>query len=307
MKKKVIFLGGPTASGKSALALALAEQARGVIINADSMQVYDALRIITARPSVEDEARVPHVLYGYRPASPACSAADWAADATRAIDEADLPIVTGGTGLYFRTLIDGISPIPDIPDAIRADIRSRMELEGAFALHRELDARDPIIAARLEPGDSQRIARALEVLTATGRPLSDWQREPNQGGLRNRTDLDLVCLALTPPRAELYERCDRRLALMMSEGGGLAEIKALMAQNLDPALPVMKALGVPEFIRHLSGNLSYEDALTFGQTATRQYAKRQLTWFRNQFSDWVSGDAQHLESFMAEIYSFIRF
>lgn len=315
MKKKVIFLGGPTASGKSALALALAEQANGVVINADSMQVYDALRIITARPSAADEARAPHVLYGYRPAAPACSAADWAADARRAVESTweagQLPIVTGGTGLYFRTLISGISPIPDIPAAIRANIRARMAEEGPDALHRDLAGLDPASAARLEPGDSQRIARALEVQAATGRTLSDWQREPNVGGLDRTADFDPLSLVLTPPRPLLYDRCDLRLRLMMSEdpasGGGLAEIRALMERDLDPALPVMKALGVPEFMAYLRGELDFETALSLGQTATRQYAKRQMTWFRNQFPDWVSGDAQFLESFLSNIYSFIRF
>lgn len=311
MKKKVIFLGGPTASGKSALALALAEQARGVVINADSMQVYDALRVITARPSMADEARAPHVLYGYRPASPPCSAADWATDAARAIDDALaaglLPIVTGGTGLYFRTLIAGISPIPDIPEEIRAQIRARMEEEGPAALHGLLAVRDPAIAARLEPGDSQRIARALEVVEATGRPLSDWQREPNHGGIGQRPDIEPVRLVLTPARPALYERCDLRLRLMMTDEDGLGEIRALMARGLDPALPVMKALGVPEFMAFLRGEQTFEESLRLAQTATRQYAKRQLTWFRNQFADWTSGDEKFLKSFLAEIYSFIRF
>lgn len=311
MKKKVIFLGGPTASGKSALALTLAEQLGGVVINADSMQVYDALRVVTARPDAADEARAPHLLYGYRPAAPACSAADWATDATRAVERAweagQLPIVTGGTGLYFRTLIAGISPIPDIPAAVRAEIRARLEQEGAATMHALLTARDPAIARRLEPGDSQRIARALEVEAATGRPLSDWQREPNQGGLDKDPGLDPLRLVLTPARAVLYERCDRRLRLMMTEQGGLAEIAALKARALDPALPVMKALGVPEFLRHLDGELDFETALMLGQTATRQYAKRQLTWFRNQFPDWTAGDAQLLESLLSNIYSFIRF
>lgn len=304
MKNKVILLAGPTAGGKSALALALAERLDGAIVNADSMQVYEGLRVMTARPAPEDEARAPHYLYGYRPADAPSSAADWAGAATDVLDrlwaEGRLPIVVGGTGLYFRTLVDGISPIPDIPPAVRAAIRARMDQDGPEALHDALAAVDPATAARLAPRDSQRIARALEVMEATGRALAEWQTVPPTGGLRDRADVTITSLVLAPPRDLLYARCNARLEEMVTSGGGLDEVWALGARALDPSLPVMKSLGVPEFLRHLRGELSYDAALTLAQTATRHYAKRQLTWFRNQFTTWPSGDVKFLKSFLSE-------
>ncbi len=310
MKNKAIFLAGPTAGGKSGLAMALAQRNNGVIINADSMQVYQELRTVTARPSVEDEASVPHRLYGVMSGASACSAATWADAAKSAIEDCwnsgQLPVVVGGTGLYFRTLLEGISPVPDIPDAIRATVRDRLDNEGSEPLHDELREKDPVLAARLAPRDRQRIARALEVVMATGRPLSDWQREPNQGGLLDNPDVDTVNLVLMPDRDELYTRCDHRLDIMMQESNGLKEIEDLLALHLDPSLPLMKALGVPEFARFYAGEISFDDALMLSKTTTRQYAKRQMTWMRNQFKDWTLGSSQFLESFISSNCNFIK-
>lgn len=297
-KRPAIFLAGPTAGGKSALALKIAQCAQGTIINADSMQVYRELRLLTARPSAAEEARAPHLLYGYRSGAEACSAAAWAADARAALDqtwsEGRLPIVVGGTGLYFRTLLYGIAPIPDVPEDVRLEVRARMQEQGPEAVHAELAALDPALAARLKPTDRQRIARGLEVVLGTDKPLSAWQALPLEGGLLAE-NVDALLLVLTPPRGELYERCNQRLAAIMAQGG-LEEVRALLELDLPADAPVMKALGVPEFRRHLAGELDFDAALTLAQAATRQYAKRQLTWFRHQFSGWISGDAQFLES-----------
>ena len=310
MKNKVIFLGGPTASGKSALALRLAEALCGAVVNADSMQVYRDLRVVTARPSPDEEARVPHHLYGYRDGVAPCSAAAWGEDARAVLDSiwaaGGVPVVVGGTGLYFRSLWEGLAPVPDIPDEIREEIRARMGDLGSPALHAELEREDPAMAARLEPGDRQRIARALEVWRATGRSLLDWQALPPEGGLRERGNVEACPLVLAPPRDVLYDRCNERLMRMMIEETGLDELRALMDRKLDPALPVMKALAVPEFIAHLRGELDFGQALEQAQAATRQYAKRQLTWFRNQFPDWPLGDEKFLERFISEKYPFIK-
>jgi tRNA dimethylallyltransferase len=272
------LIAGPTASGKSALAMALAELTPSVIVNADSMQVYRDLRVVTARPSVEDEARHPHRLFGYIDGAEACSAARWAADARKAIDDAHaenrLPILVGGTGLYIRTLLDGIAPVPEIDPAIRAEVRALPVAEAHAALTHE----DPEAAARLAPADTTRVARALEVVRSTGRTLKDWQAE-RVGGIGDA--VNLAPLVLLPPRDWLFARCDARFAAMMIEGRD--EVAALMARNLDPSLPVMRAIGVAEIA---TGSL---DA---GQIATRQYAKRQYTWFANQAP---SGWPRHTE------------
>lgn len=272
------LIAGPTASGKSALALALAERTGGTIINADSAQVYRDLRILSARPSPEEEARAPHRLYGYRDGATPCSAADWAWDARAEIDAAHAagrpPILVGGTGLYLRTLLDGIAPVPDIDPAIRTAVRALAVEEAHAALLRE----DPEAAERLRPSDTSRVARALEVVRATGRPLSHWQ-QARTGGIGER--VALRPLLLLPPREWLYARCDTRFTTMMSDAG-IAEAEALLARGLSPSLPVMRAIGVPEIAAHLAGRLSRADALAAGQQATRNYAKRQYTWFRHQ-------------------------
>lgn len=284
-----MFIAGPTASGKSAVALWLAENAPGVVINADALQLYRDLRVLTARPSEEDEARAPHRLYGVLDGTEVSSAAWWADAATKEIEAAweqdRLPIITGGTGLYMRTLLHGITPVPDIDDAVRLDVRTRMEAQGPEALHAELARLDPVTAARLAPRDRQRISRALEVALSTGKPLSQWQAE-NTGGLMNRPDVGpIVRLVILPDRAQLYYRCDQRLHLMV-EQGALDEVKKLLDRNLGPECPIMKAVGVPEFAALLRKALEFQEAMDAAAQATRNYAKRQYTWFRNQCKDW---------------------
>lgn len=274
----VALIAGPTASGKSALALRLAEMTGGIIINADASQVYKDLRIVSARPSAEEESRAPHRLFGHLDGATACSAAQWAAEAKAEIAaahaQARLPILVGGTGMYLRTLLEGIAPVPEIDPAIRAAVRALPVAEARACLLSE----DPEAAARLDANDSTRIARALEVVRSTGRPIRDWQAEL-VGGIGHQ--IRLVPAVLLPPRAWLYDRCDRRFEAMM-DADGLAEVDALLARNLDPDLPVMRAIGVPDITAFLSGTLSRDAAIKQGQTATRQYAKRQFTWFRNQ-------------------------
>jgi len=277
------LIAGPTASGKSALALALAERSGGVVINADSAQVYRDLRIVSARPSPEEEARAPHRLYGYRDGALPCSAANWAADARGEIAAAHaagkLPILVGGTGMYIRTLLDGIAPVPPIDPDVRAETRALPVAEA----YRALSLEDPEADARLRPGDTQRIARALEVVRSTGKPLSVWQ-QAKAGGIGG--DVRLAPLLLLPPRDWLGVRCDQRFEQMMSEEG-LAEVSSLLARNLDPALPVMRAIGVPEIAAFLTGEIDRDEALRRGRIATRQYAKRQYTWFSRQPpEDW---------------------
>ena len=282
------LIAGPTASGKSALALALAERRGGVVINADSAQVYRDLKVVSARPGSEDEARARHRLYGYRDGAAACSAADWAADARREIAAAHeagrLPILAGGTGLYIRTLLDGIAPVPPIDSGVRAEVRSLPVEEAYAALARE----DPEAAARLRPTDTTRVARALEVVRSTGQPLAEWQRK-RRGGIA--ASVRLVPLILLPPRDWLYDRCDERFKKMMSDKG-TTEVRSLLMRGLDPTLPVMRAIGVAEIAAWLRGEMSREQALERGRAATRQYAKRQYTWFRNQApAEWPRFEA----------------
>ena len=271
------LIAGPTASGKSALAMALAELTPSVIINADSMQVYSDLRIVTARPSLEEEARVPHRLFGTIDGAEACSAARWAADAKREIagahDAGRLPILVGGTGLYIRTLLDGIAPVPAIDPAVRAEVRALAVADAYAALEQE----DAAASARLAAADSARVMRALEVVRSTGKPLADWQGA-RTGGIRD--DVRLVPMILLPPRDWLSERCDARFDVMFDEGQD--EVAALMSRGLDPALPVMRAIGVPEIMAFLSDNATANLTKSAGALATRQYAKRQYTWFRRQ-------------------------
>lgn len=260
---------------------ALARQAAGgkaVVINADSAQVYADLGILSARPSEEEMRGVPHRLFGAWDGAEACSAADWAAAARAEIAKAHavgaLPILVGGTGLYIRTLLDGIAPVPPIDPAVRAEVRA-LPIAQAYAA---LAAEDPARAAALAPADGARIARALEVVRSTGRPLAAWQAETT-GGIGDQ--VALRPLVLMPERAWLYERCDRRFALMW-HGGALAEVEALLARKLDPDLPVMRAIGVPEIAAFLAGTCTEAEALAAGGQSTRRYAKRQYTWLRHQ-------------------------
>jgi tRNA dimethylallyltransferase len=286
-KPRAILIAGPTASGKSALALALAERLGGVVINADSMQVYRDLRIITARPSSQHEASAPHRLYGHVDAAVNYSVGHWCADARAALDtaraEGRLPVLVGGTGLYFKALTQGLSAVPPTPPEIRAAVRARCDAEGPAALHAELARRDPAIAARLRPGDRMRIARALEVLEATGRSLADWHRDGMPAVLDPERALKFF---LTVERGELHRRIDARFDAMLA-AGAVAEVRALAARALDPMLPAMKAHGVPWLIRHLRGEMTLAEAAEGGKRDTKRYTKRQATWFRHQMPGWT--------------------
>jgi tRNA dimethylallyltransferase len=303
---KAVLIAGPTASGKSALALELALAAGGVVINADSMQVYRDLRIITARPTDGDEARVPHRLYGHVDAAVNFSAGAWVGDAAKALEEAKaegrLPIFIGGTGLYFKALTAGLSVVPPIPAEVREDVRARLERNGVEALHAELAASDPRAAERLNLRDRTRIARALEVVEATGRSLLDWHHE-GQPPLLPRDSFRAVFLA--PERDELYARIDARFEAMLV-AGALKEVERLADRNLDPLLSAMKAHGVPALIRHLRGELSLEQAATIGRADTRHYAKRQFTWFRHQLPEFEWVKPEEMRNWLATIVNAAR-
>jgi tRNA dimethylallyltransferase len=280
--RDAVLIAGPTASGKSALALDEARKRGGVVINADAIQVYRELRILSARPTAEEEARAPHRLYGHVAAEQPYSVAAWveeaAAEMARAWQQGLLPIVTGGTGLYFRALEQGLAPVPPIPDEVRNRWRNF-----AGDLHAELQRRDPAMAARLLPGDRQRLSRALEVIDATGRSLLDWQRQGQEQAPLAGVAVERIFL--DHPRVELYARAEARFARMVAEGA-LEEARALMGH--DPALPAMKAIGLPELIAHLRGETSLEEAVARARTATRHYIKRQLTWWRGQMAHWAT-------------------
>ena len=280
-----MLIAGPTASGKSALALALAREIGGTIINADSMQVYRDLRVITARPTPEEEGSLPHRLYGHVDAAENYSVGRWLADVGPVLDAVRaagrVPVLTGGTGLYFKALTQGLSNVPPIPAEIRAAVRARMERDGPAALHAELSARDP--ATQLKPADRTRIARALEVLEATGRAMGDWHRE----GLPPLLAASgAVKIFLAPERDALRKRIAARFDTMLG-AGALDEVRALAARRLDPLLPAMKAHGVPWLIRHLAGEITLTEAAEGGKNDTRRYTKRQFTWARHQLPDWT--------------------
>lgn len=277
-KPPVVVIAGPTASGKSALALALAEQIGGVVVNADSAQIYRDLPILSAAPTEEEQAQAEHQLYGVRDGALPCSAADWAAMARTAIEQTHAagrtPILVGGTGLYLRTLLDGIAPVPPIDPEVRARVRA-----SSVAVNRaELRELDPEAYVRLDRADSTRIARSLEVVLSTGRTLTDWQAR-REGGIAD--EVMLRPLILLPPRGWLYARCDERFAQMVDKGA-VREVEALLARNLDPQLPVMRAIGMAEIAAFFRGERSLEQAIASGQQATRRYAKRQYTWFAHQ-------------------------
>lgn len=285
-EKSVTLIAGPTASGKSALAARAAAERGGIVVNADSMQVYRELRILTARPAEAEEAAVPHRLYGFRPAAEPYSVAEWLkhlAPLIAAAREGGPPLViVGGTGLYFKALLEGLSPIPDIPDDIRGQWRAEAAAKHSAELHGILRQRDPAMAARLAPSDPQRIVRALEVLEATGRSLLDWRQVQGEALLR---EAEAELLFVSPPRQTLYARCDARLELMI-EAGALEEVRRLAALRLDPGLPVMRALGVRPLLAHVHGMLALDAALAGAKTETRRYAKRQLTWARRNMIAW---------------------
>lgn len=298
-RPKLALIAGPTASGKSTLAMALAERAGGVVINADSAQVYRDLRTLSARPSAADEAHVPHRLFGHIDASEGYSAARWAEDAKAEIAAAQavarLPILVGGTGLYLLTLLSGIAPVPEIAPAIRAAVRAMPVSEAHAALCRD----DPEAAARLNPADTTRIARALEVVRSTGRRLRDWQAE-RVGGIAGA--VTLAPLVLLPDRDWLMARCDQRLVTMF-DGGAVDEVRALLNRaDVPTAAPVRHAIGVREIAGWLSGDWSRDEALARAQLATRHYAKRQYTWFRNQPPpDWLRHDGRDLDDALTRL------
>jgi tRNA dimethylallyltransferase len=279
MTPRALIVAGPTASGKSALALELAKRIGGTVINADSMQVYRELRILTARPTPAEEAAAPHALYGVRPAAEPGSAAWWRSSALTAMNAARaagrVPLLCGGTGLYFSSLIDGLSPIPPVTAEARHEARDLLKTLGPAALHARLQAADPTTAARLRPTDSQRLARAWEVWRSTGRGLADWQAEPAAPA-----EWSFRAILLDPPRETLREAIDGRFAAMLA-AGALAEAQALLDLGLDPALPAMRAHGMPELAAHLRGKISIEEAARRARLVTGQYAKRQATWFRH--------------------------
>ncbi len=300
-----VLIAGPTASGKSALALELAQKTGGVIINTDSMQVYRDLRIITARPTPEEQAAVPHQLYGHVDAAVNFSAGAWVADAAAALAEVRAqhrrPIFTGGSGLYFKALTRGLSAVPPIPVEIRESVRARLERGGVEVLQAELAQRDPASAERLKPRDRTRIARALEVVEATGRSLTDWHRDglppllpPGQ----------FRALFLSPHREELYARIDARFEAMLG-AGAVEEVAALAARHLDPLLPAMKAHGVPALIRHLKGEITREEAAVIGRADTRHYAKRQFTWFRHQLPEFEWVKPEQARGWLASVITVI--
>ena len=299
----VIIVAGPTASGKSALALALAEHYGGAVINADALQLYRDLKILTARPGAAEEARAPHRLYGFLDAAERGSAARWRdlalAEIAASLAAGRLPILVGGTGLYLRALMGGLAPVPDIPPAIRAEAAELYERLGGAAFRAELARLDPASAARFPPGDRMRLTRAFEVARATGRPIGEWQRQP-AAPLPYR----FATLLLAPPRAALYAAGDARFAAMIA-AGGLAEAATLLARGLSPELPAMKAVGLPELFRHLRGNIDLDSAIASAQQATRRYAKRQMTWFRHQLDADLTCVEQYSESFLYRSRHFI--
>ena len=301
----IILIAGPTASGKSALAIALAEQYGGTIINANSMQVYRDLRIITARPTPDEERRMPHRLYGHVDAQENYSVGRWCNEAATELATAKaenrFAIIVGGTGLYFNALSRGLAAVPPIPGAIRDEVRARLASEGVAALHAELAVRDPTAAAQLRSADRARVTRALEVVLATGRSILDWHEENKPATIDLNT---AVKIFLMPDRDELARRIDARFDAMMA-AGALDEVRALAARQLNPSLPAMKAHGVPWLIRHLTGEVTLATAIEHATLETRQYTKRQATWFRNQLPEfaWVapSGAPAAVERAIAEL------
>jgi tRNA dimethylallyltransferase len=307
--RPLVIATGPTASGKSALALSLAETFGGTIINADSMQVYRDLRVLTARPSEAEETRVPHRLYGVLDAAEACSAGRWRAMALTEIAAAQgmgrLPILAGGTGLYLRALLNGLAPVPPVPESARREARALHAQIGPVAFKAALAALDPVTAQHLASSDTQRLIRAYEVVRGTGKGLSEWRRVQAPA-----TPFHVAAIVLLPPRPALYATCDARF-LAMVEAGAIAEVQTLIDRGLDPTVPAMKAVGVRELSAFVAGRGSLADAIAAAQQATRGYVKRQYTWFRHQLSESdhlrkLVLNTQFSESFRGEIFSFIR-
>ena len=304
IRSSVIIVAGPTASGKSALALELAAVLVGTIINADSQQIYRDLDILSARPDAAAMRRVPHRLYGFLDAAERGSVGRWRALALAEIAAAQvrgsLPFLVGGTGLYLRTLQQGLAAVPPIPAAIRAEAAMLHDELGGTAFRERLMALDPAAASRLPRGDRQRLLRAWEVVRATGLPLGEWQR-----GAAGPLPYRFATILMMPPREALYAACDARFDAMIADGA-VEEAAALAARGLAPDLPAMKAVGVPELLRHLRGETSLAGALAAGQRATRRYAKRQLTWFRHQIVPDLILDQQISEALLRQSRDFIE-
>lgn len=280
-----VIVAGATASGKSAFAIALAQAMDAVIINADALQLYADLDVLSARPNTEEMRAVPHALYGTLAADEAASAGRWLELAVPAINAAIAagrkPLIVGGTGLYIKTLREGISPIPNAPEQVRRDLEAELAAKSLPTLYAELETHDPTLAQRLKPNDTQRILRGLEIFRATNIPLSQWQATPAQPPLPH---FNFYTVEITRPREELYARCDLRVDVMM-KSGAIAEVERLLAMQLPNHLPIMRAVGVPELAAYLRSEMSYDEAVEKMKQMTRNYAKRQLTWLRNQ---WVA-------------------
>ena len=309
-KPPVLVIAGPTASGKSALGLKLADALGGEIVNADSMQIYQDLPILTAMPDAEDQAQVPHHGYGVLDGAERCSVARWL-DLTRDIvgdihARGKTPILIGGTGMYLRAAMDGISPIPEIEPQYRDQASAQYDDMGGAAFRQALAEKDPVLAARLNDGDRQRLIRGMEVVLGTGTPLSQWQDIPLQGQLK----ADFTTVTIMPPRHELYDVINRRYPLML-EKGGIDEAQQLMARGLDPSLPLMKSVGLPPVLAYLKGEMDEDTMIHLGCQDTRRYAKRQMTWFNNQlkanFIEDSSYNEQFSESFIEKILSKVSF
>jgi tRNA dimethylallyltransferase len=306
MEARIWLIAGPTASGKSALALAVAREIGGEIVNADALQLYGDLRILSARPSAHEEASAPHHLFGVADPADGWSVGRWLTAASTALAEVagrDRPaVVVGGTGLYFRALTQGLADIPPIPRAARDAAEQAYDAGGEAAARAALRALDPLAEARISPGDRQRLTRALAVARATGRPLSAWQAETRAAIQRDAWR----AVVLAPPREGLYARIDERLAAM-AKAGAVEEAAALMRRGLDPRLPAMKAVGLRELAAHAAGELTLDQAIAAAQQATRRYAKRQLTWFRNQTPDWpriaATAPDEQWEAFLSQLRS----
>jgi tRNA dimethylallyltransferase len=286
MNFDAVLIAGPTASGKSAVALELARDCGGAVINADSMQVYRELHILSARPDAAEQALAPHYLYGFVSALEPFSVGKWLDAAGAALadcrEKGLVPLVVGGTGLYFAALTQGLSPIPEIHATIRVEARQRLAEIGNQRFHAELAARDPVMGARLEPGDSQRLVRAFEVIEATGQSLAEWQQLKGKPVLAGT----FARFVLKPNREWLSSRIARRFDAMIA-AGALDEVRALHAQGLSSDLPAARALGVPQLVAHLEGRLALEEAKRQAIAETQRYAKRQMTWFRHQMPDWT--------------------
>ncbi|HYG28196.1 MAG TPA: tRNA (adenosine(37)-N6)-dimethylallyltransferase MiaA [Caulobacteraceae bacterium] len=280
MAPAIWLIAGPTASGKSALALRLAEQIGGEIVNADALQLYRDLRVLTARPSADEEARAPHHLFGVADAADGWSVGRWLRAARDVLARASAPLIfVGGTGLYFKALSEGLAEIPPVPEPVRRAVEAWFDAGGEAAFREALAKDDPAAERRIAPGDRQRLVRAMEVYEATGKALSDWQAQTS-GAIS-----DFNAVVLEPPRDALYARCDARL-LQMAQQGALDEVRALTERRLSPSLPAMKAVGVREFASHLRGETTLPEAIAAAQRETRRYAKRQMTWLRNQTPKW---------------------